>query len=110
MKLKVISMTLICFISFCYLFNGCSAETVLSKGFIDGQILIVGNEPFTKLALFDSKNNCYILECREELKNELWKKQGSFLRIFFNAHKQDLDGVKLIVNHFEYTIEKPRKI
>jgi len=108
MNLKSISLALIWFLSFCCLVNGCSADTVLSKGFIDGQIMVVGNEPFTKLAVFDSSNNCYLLECGEEMKNELWKKQGAFLRIFFDANKQDLDGIKLKVNHFEYTMQKPR--
>ena len=108
MKLKVISMTLICFISFCYLFNGCSAETALSKGFVDGQIMVVGNEPFTKLAVIDRANNCYLIECSEEMKNQLWKKQGSFLRIFFKAHKEDLDGIKLIVNHVDNIKQLPR--
>jgi hypothetical protein len=108
MNLKSISLALICLFSVYFLINGCAAETVFSKGFIDGQIIVVGNEPFTKLAVFDSTNNCYLLDCSEKLKNELWKKQGSFLRIFFDSHKQDLGGVKLTVNHIEYIKQLPR--
>jgi len=108
MNLKSISLVFVCFISFCYLVNGCAANPVLSKGFIDGQIVVVGNEPFTKLAVLDSANNCYILECPEEMKNELWKKQGTNVRVFFDSHKQDADGIKLIVNHKEYIKQSQR--
>jgi len=108
MNIKFFSPVLILLLFFTFSIIGCSADSVLSKGFIDGQIMVVGNEPFTKLALFDTTNRCYILECSEKIKNELWKKQGSFLRIFFDAHKQDFEGVILTVNHIEYIKQSPR--
>jgi hypothetical protein len=109
MNLKSISLVLVFFLSFCCLVNGCAADRVLPKGFIDGQIVVVGNEPFTKLAVLDSASNCYILECTVEMKNELWKKQGANVRVFFDSHKLDPDGIKLIVNHIEYIKQSPRQ-
>lgn len=101
MKLRSVSFVLLSFLILCYLAGGCAGDSILSKGYIDGQIMVVGNEPFTKLAVFDSTNNSYMLVCNVALRNELWKKQGSYLRIFFDSYKQDLDGIKLIVNHIE---------
>jgi hypothetical protein len=108
MKLKSFSSVLICYLFFTFFFNGCMTNSFLSNGYIDGQIMVVGNDPFTKLSVFDSSNNCYILECSEKLKNELWKKQGSFIRVFFDSYKQDLVGIKLIVNHVEFIKQLPR--
>ena len=102
MNLKSISLALIYILFVCFLINSCSADTVLSKGFIDGQIMIVGNEPFTKLAVYVDTNHSYILECTEKLKNKLWEKQGVYLRVYFDAHLQGPEGIKLVVNHIEY--------
>lgn len=75
----------------------CSCGSSGDENVVKGVIVIVGHEPFTKLAvkLDDEKN--YILECSEELKKELWNQQGNFYAIQFSKKKIEADETILIV-------------
>ncbi len=63
---------------------------------VKGIITIVGNEPFTKLAVKLENNKNYILDCSEELKQELWKQQGNYYAIQFSESKM-VDGLPVLV-------------
>lgn len=54
---------------------------------VAGKIIIIGNESFTKLAIQTDDEKVYVLECSEELKKELWNKQGDFYLINFSDLK-----------------------
>ena len=67
-------------------------ETNTVKGFIT----VIGNEPFTRLAIRADDNKTYILQVSKELKDELWKKQGSYYYIKYGDIKE-VEGVSTLV-------------
>ena len=67
-------------------------ETNTVKGFIT----VIGNEPFTWLAIRTDDNKTYILQVSKELKDELWKKQGSYYYIKYRDIKE-VEGVSTLV-------------
>ncbi len=63
---------------------------------LKGEIVIVGNEPFTQLALKLDNSKIYLLECDDNLRKELWDKQGSRYAIEFTESKVDQFGMPVI--------------
>lgn len=63
---------------------------------LSGEIVIVENEPFTRLALKLNNNTVYLLECNEALNKELRQKQGSFYSIMFRESKIE-NGFPVII-------------
>ncbi|MCX6170496.1 MAG: hypothetical protein NTX65_14215 [Ignavibacteriales bacterium] len=73
-------------------FTGCSCNCGNNgndESFVKGYITVVGNEPFTKLAVKTDDDMIYILQCSKELKEELWKKQGSFYYIIYSSLQKE---------------------
>ena len=62
-----------------------------------GTITVVGNEPFTILALQVSGDETYILDCDEELTRKLWKEQGRTYKVGFCKTEKRSRGTALIV-------------
>ena len=62
-----------------------------------GTITVVGNEPFTNLALQVSGEKTYLLDCGEELTRKLWKEQGKTYKIGFCKTEKKPRGTALIV-------------
>jgi len=63
---------------------------------IKGYITIVGNEPFTKLAIRTDDNKTYVLQVSKELKNELLKRQGNYYYIKYGDLREE-NGISTIV-------------
>ncbi|MHB8907230.1 MAG: hypothetical protein ACYC6D_14010 [Melioribacteraceae bacterium] len=75
-------------------FAGCSCNCGKKReqNYVKGYITVVGNEPFTKLAVKTGDDKIYILQCSKELKDQLWKQQGSFYYILYgDLHKEEGD-------------------
>lgn len=73
---------------------GCGkTEDNVKKGFIT----VIGNEPFTKLAIKTDDGKFYVLKSSKELQSELWKKQGSFYLIQYGELRTEDDNEVLIV-------------
>lgn len=64
--------------------------------YLQGEIVVVENEPFTRLALKLNNNAVYFLECSENLKKELWQKQGSFYSVMFRESKIE-NGIPVLI-------------
>lgn len=64
--------------------------------YLKGEIVVVENEPFTRLALKINNNSVYFLECSESLKKELWQKQGSIYSIMFRESKIE-NGIPVLI-------------
>jgi hypothetical protein len=73
---------------------GCGAN---NDNIVKGYIAVVGNEPFTRLAIQSDDNKTYILQCSDELKNDLWKHQGNRYYIHFSSAKKEGDTTILII-------------
>lgn len=67
-----------------------------SNNAIKGYIVVIGNEPFTKLAIRTDDNKTYVLQVSKELKDELWKKQGNYYYIKYGDLREE-EGVSTLV-------------
>ena len=84
MKIRSLSIFIISLITI-MTFNRCasSKETSNMKELV-GQVVVVGNEPFTNLALQINPSINYILECNGKTKDILLGNQGKWVKIFYN--------------------------
>jgi hypothetical protein len=80
----------------CYL-AGCSSARPIQNPVI-GIIEVVGNEPFTKLAININDKDIYLLECTKEVKAELLKNQQKVYEIIYTEVKHSEEGITLVVN------------
>lgn len=78
-------------------FAGCSCGKCANGNVIEGKIAIVGNEPFTQVALFTEEEESYILICDDELEKELRGNQGYAYKIAYSGMKKTSEGEGLIV-------------
>lgn len=73
---------------------GCGkTEDNVKKGFVT----VIGNEPFTKLAIKTDDGKFYVLKSSKELSAELSKKQGSYYLIQYGELRTEDDNEVLIV-------------
>lgn len=78
--------------------SGCCNCNNTDKNLIKGYITVIGNEPFTQLAIVNDKSEVFILECEEGQKNELWKRQGDYFIIGYDNVYQIDHNVIIKVN------------
>ncbi|MDR3626272.1 MAG: hypothetical protein P4L45_05540 [Ignavibacteriaceae bacterium] len=63
---------------------GCSpAKDTSETKYIMGVVVVVGNEPFTNLAIQTSPSDVVILDCDKETKDYLLNNQGKKVKIFY---------------------------
>ena len=77
--------------------SGCASSEVAIQDPVVGIIKVVGNDPFTNLAIEINNKVSYILECTEDVKKELLKNQGKVFEIKYNSVKNNEQGVVLVV-------------
>ncbi len=75
---------------------------------VTGEIEVVGNEPFTNLALKEDSNKIYILSCEGKSKDILMRNQGKISQIFYTSLDSSkipsvikVDSVKIISKEFQ---------
>ncbi|MEW6701133.1 MAG: hypothetical protein AB1298_00295 [Bacteroidota bacterium] len=75
-----------------FLINACSStkEAAEKKQTLKGKIIVIGNEPFTKLALQLDNEKVYLLKCKDDLEKKLWRNQGIIYSIDYS--KEGIDG------------------
>jgi hypothetical protein len=73
---------------------GCtiSKETASEKKTFTGTLKVVGNEPFTSLALQTSTGKTFILQCPSNLRRILLNHQGYQTTVWYDSVKQTLSG------------------
>lgn len=64
------------------------------KNLIKGYITVIGNEPFTKLAINDGKK-LFGLKCNKELYEKLMKEQGNYYVLEFDDAINE-DGISFL--------------
>jgi hypothetical protein len=89
-------------------FTGCSCNCNKEENSIKGFITVVGNEPFTKVALRTDDNKILVLQCSKELKEILLNQQGSYYFIQYSAEKEE-NGIKSITVDKVLPIKKENK-
>ena len=71
--------------SFLYL-NNCKVD---KKEYppIKGKIIVIGNEPFTKLAVINNKEKVFILKCDKKTERILLDNQGKMVKISYKKRE-----------------------
>jgi ABC-type sulfate transport system substrate-binding protein len=78
---------------------GCaSSKTVFNTPQqIIGEIMVIGNEPFTKLAVRVDGGKTYLINCSDELRKSLLSHQGKITEIFYNEIEKKNSGDEITV-------------
>jgi hypothetical protein len=83
----------------CVIIISCSTSKpiIAKEGKIFGYVHVIGNEPFTKLALFTQDNTTYLLKCPVEIEQKLNRKQGQLIHIKYSNLEQSPEGWMITV-------------
>ena len=84
MKIRSLSIFIISFITVMAFISCASSKETSNMKELVGQVVVVGNEPFTNLALQINPSINYILECNGKTKDILLGNQGKWVKIFYN--------------------------
>ena len=78
-------------------FTACCSCGDGEENIVKGIINVVGNEPFTRLAIIQLNEKVFLLDCNEELKKELWKQQGNYYAVQFSKTRVEQGTTVLVV-------------
>jgi hypothetical protein len=78
----------------------CAGEKETVKGTIQGTIYVVGNEPFTSLAVEDSQGKMLRLSVSKEVRQQLLGLQGRKVEVRYSKIDTTADGITLSVDKF----------
>jgi hypothetical protein len=81
------------------LLSGCasSRETFDPPRTMTGQIMVVGNEPFTRLAVQVEHEKVYLIHCNDSTKQLLLSHQGRIAQLVYNEIRETNRGKELEV-------------
>jgi hypothetical protein len=96
LRIVVLTSVLVALTAF---FTSCSCNCGKNneENFVKGYITVVGNDPFTKLAVKSVDDKIYILQCSKELESLLSKDQGSFYYIIYSESRIEKDSTIIVV-------------
>ena len=102
MKKTLIINIISLFILFILLY-GCSASSNSASNendkdgtdFVTGKILMVNNEPFSKVALVTDKS-VYLLDCPEDMRNALYQHQGMTAKVYYTSYSVNDESIKVL--------------
>jgi predicted component of type VI protein secretion system len=97
MKSYRVFMLMLLFVIILLILCGCttSKETANEKNELTGMLKVIGNEPFTKLALQTLAGKTYILQCPLTIQSALLKHQGYRTTVRYDSLKQTFEGQAL---------------
>jgi hypothetical protein len=79
----------------------CAGEKEATKGTIQGTIYVIGNEPFTSLAVQDSEGRMYRLSTSTETRQRLLALQGRKVIVEYSKIDTTAEGITLSVDKFK---------
>jgi hypothetical protein len=77
-------------------------QTVAEDKFVTGEVEVVGNEPFTKIALRINSAEVYYLQCDKETERILLQAQGKKAKIFYNKIDDSQKPNTILVKRAEF--------
>jgi len=77
----------------------CAGEKEAIKGTVKGTIYVIGNEPFTSLAV-ESEGKMYRISASKEIQSTLLKLQGKVIEVGYTRIDSVLGGITLTVTSF----------
>ena len=69
------------------------------QGTLAGEIVIVGNEPFTSVALKNEEGKIFVLQCNSDTEKYLRSKQGSSFIIEYDGKVNTPNGEAVVVKN-----------
>jgi hypothetical protein len=78
----------------------CKGAKETTKGTVKGTIYVIGNEPFTTLAVEDSSKTMYRISSSKELREKLQKLQGKVVNVAFSKADTTAEGIVLTVHDY----------
>lgn len=79
----------------------CAGEKEAAKGTIQGTIYVIGNEPFTSLAVEVSEGRMYRLSTSTETRQRLLALQGRKVMVEYSRIDTTAEGITLSVDKFK---------
>jgi hypothetical protein len=79
----------------------CAGEKEATKGTIQGTIFVIGNEPFTSLAVEVSEGRMYRLSTSTETRQRLLALQGRKVIVEYSKIDTTAEGITLSVDRFK---------
>ncbi|MCU7494868.1 MAG: hypothetical protein HF314_17395 [Ignavibacteria bacterium] len=94
--MKILSTFLLVF---ALLFVSCSSSKDSARGVktVKGRVFVVGNSPFTRMALQTDSTTVYLLDCSDEIRKQLSSHQGKFAEVSYEDTVQTPQGKTLKV-------------
>jgi hypothetical protein len=90
MKKKKILLLLLLIIT-PILFSACCNCGQKGENYLEGELGLIGNEPFVQIVLkMHNNDNLFVLECDETLRKELRQKIGSRYAVYFTETKVEV--------------------
>jgi len=82
---------------------GCSASKNFASNenddngtnFVTGQILMVNNEPFAKIAIVTDKS-VYLLDIPEDVRKTLYQNQGRTAKVYYTGYSINDESIKVL--------------
>jgi hypothetical protein len=79
----------------------CTGERKTTKGMITGTIYVIGNEPFTTLAIENSQGKMCRLATSAEIRQRLLALQGRRVELKYSTIDTTAEGVMLTVDTYQ---------
>lgn len=97
MKISKIITIIILLLIVTFYSSGCSCNCGKDGNTVKGYITVVGNEPFTKLAVETDEGKVFLLQCSKELESVLYKDQGNYYYITYGDSRNENGSTVIIV-------------
>jgi hypothetical protein len=81
--------------------NGCSSHRETIRGTIQGTVFVVGNEPFTTLAVEVSQGRVYRIATSADIQQRLLALQGKKVEVQYSRVDSTAEGITLHVEGFQ---------
>ncbi len=78
----------------------CAGEKEAIKGTVMGTIYVIGNEPFTSLAVQDSTGKMYRISTMKDVRERLLARQGKIVVLEYSRVDTTREGLTLSVKKF----------
>lgn len=98
---KLIPIYLISLLSALVILLGCSASKNSNSNdqsgtnFVTGEILMVNNEPFAKIALIND-TSLFLLDCSGKIRDALYNNQGKKAKIYYSSVSTNKEKIKVL--------------
>ena len=80
---------------------GCASSKVAGSGKISGVVQVIGNEPFTSVAIQSADGKTYRISTTREIEQRLRLLQGQTIELQYSELSSSPEGVKIVVKEFK---------